>query len=539
MTVVRNLVRRNFHRDSVRLLHLSEEAKRIEGVRDAAVVMGTTTNKELLSKLGLLADDGFGASESDMILAVVADSQQQANMGLRQIEEMILKPQLAKGQNFYSLEAALKAVPDANLAVVSIPGEYAKDIVLKGLDKGLNIHLFSDHVPPEHEREMKEYAKRKGLLVMGPAAGTSIINGKAIAFANVVKRGTVGIVAAAGTGLQEVSVLLSQAGLGVSAGLGTGGGDVRTEIGGLMTIQSIDALEQDPETETIVVISKPPDIDVRHQILNHITEKTTKRYVTCFLGPESYDIPPKARNRVLGTKTLQAAFLETIGSAEPNRRAKMEEPFQMSSSELMAFADKAASGLSDGQKYVRGLYTGGTLAYETLIILSRMIGEIYSNAPLDPKLKLVDSYKSVKDSVVDLGEEEFTVGRAHPMIDPTIRKMRLLEEARDREVAVIIMDIMLGYGSHPDPAGAMLGAIGEAREIAERDGRALPILVHVCGTEQDPQPLSEQTIKLQNAGVHVLPTNALMAIAGALTAKRGKISTANLEDVSTNLLRRF
>ena len=539
MIIVRNVVKRNFHRDSVQLLHLSEEAKKIDGIKDAAVVMGTTTNKEILTRLGLLTDAGKAASDSDMILAVMAESQALIEKGLREIEGMVYRPPAVKGQRFYSIEAALQAVPDANLAIVSVPGEYARDFVLKALDKGLNVHLFSDHVPPEHELELKEYAKQKGLLVMGPGAGTSIIGGKAIAFANVVKRGNIGIVAAAGTGLQELSVLISEAGLGVSAGLGTGGGDLKAKIGGLMMIQSIDALEQDPESHTIVVISKPPDPDVNRQMLEHIANKTRKRFVTCFLGPQSYDIPAGVRNRVRGTKTLHAAFMETIRSSEPGRQAELEERVQMSTNELVAFANKAASGLSNDQKYIRGLYSGGTLAYEALIVLSRMIGEVYSNAPLDSKLKLVDPYKSVKHSIVDLGEEEFTIGRAHPMIDPTIRKMRLVEEARDPEVAVIIMDVMLGYGSHPDPAGAMLGAIEEAKKIADVEDRALPILAHVCGTEQDPQPLSEQTLKLENAGIHVFPTNALMAIAGALTAMRGRISASTLEEISKDLLGGF
>ena len=200
-------MKKNFHRDSVQLLHLSEEAKKIQGIKDAAVVMGTTTNKEILTKLGLLTDEGRGASDSDMILAVIAGTEFELAKGLVQVEELILKPPEVKGRSYYSVDAALKAVPDANLAIVSIPGEYARDVVHDLLDKGISVHLFSDHVPPEDELELKQYAKSKGLLVMGPGAGTALIGGKAVAFANVIKRGKIGIVAAAGTGLQEVSVL--------------------------------------------------------------------------------------------------------------------------------------------------------------------------------------------------------------------------------------------------------------------------------------------------------------------------------------------
>jgi len=539
LSEVRNLVKKNFHRDSVQLLHLSEKAKKIDGINDAAVVMGTTTNKEILQKLGLLTDEGRAASESDMILAVMADSESLIEKGLQQIEEMILKPPPAKGRAFYSVDAALQAVPDANLAVVSIPGKHAREVVLKLLDKGLSVHLFSDHVLPEHELELKLYAKEKGLLVMGPGAGTSIIGGKAIAFANVVKKGKVAVVAAAGTGLQEVTVLLSEAGLGVSEALGTGGGDVKGKIGGIMMLQSIDALEQDPESNTLVVVSKPPDVDVKKSILDHMAKKTKKRYVTCFIGPESYDIPSSIRPRVRGTKTLHAAVLEAIRVAEPSREAEIVKRFSIPQNEMVALANRICKGLNDKQKYIRGLYTGGTFAYETLVILGRMIGDVYSNAPIDPKLKLADSYQSVKDSIVDLGEEEFTVGRAHPMIDPTIRKMRLIEEAKDPEVAVIIMDFMLGYGSHSDPAGAMLGAISDAKKIAEKDGRALPMLAHVCGTEQDPQPLSDQLGKLRNAGIEVFPTNALMAIGSALISRKGKVDSSIMEDVYGSFLTGF
>jgi len=532
-------VKKNFHRDSVQLLHLSEEAKKIDGIKDAAVVMGTTTNKEILEKLSLLTDEGRAALESDMILAVMADSQSAIDEGIKQIEEMVLKPPVAKGRSFYSVDAALQAVPDANFAIVSIPGEYAREIVLKLLDKGLSVHLFSDHVPPEHELELKQYARDRGLLVMGPGAGTSIIGGKAVAFANVVRKGKIGVVAAAGTGLQEVTVLLSEAGLGVSEALGTGGGDVKAKIGGITTLQSIDALERDPATSTVLVVSKPPDADVKKRILDHLASKTQKQYVTCFVGPESYVVPANARARIKATKTLHAAVMEAIRATEPSHHTEISKKFSMSQNELLSLASKISKGLSEKQKYVRGLYTGGTFAYEALVILGRMIGDVYSNAPLDPKLKLVDSYRSTKDSIVDLGEEEFTVGRAHPMIDPTIRKMRLIDEAKDPEVAVIIMDFMLGYGSHSDPAGAMLGAVSEAKKIAEKDGRALPILAHVCGTEQDPQPLSEQVAKLSNAGIEAFPTNALMAIASALISRKGKISNSTMEDVYGTYLTGF
>jgi FdrA protein len=501
--------------------------------------MGTVTNKEILMKLGLLTEDGKAAADSDMILAVKAGSEREIEEGMKQIETMILRPPEAKGRRYYSVEAAAQAVPNANLAIVSVPGDYAREIVRKLLDRGISVHLFSDHVPPEHELELKKYAASRGLLVMGPGAGTCLIGGKAIGFANVIKRGKIGIVAAAGSGLQEVGVLLSEAGLGVSAGLGTGGGDVKAKIGGLMMLQSIDALEEDPETGTIVVVSKPPDHEVSQLLLEHLTGRCKKKYVICFLGPERYTIPPEAQTRVRGTKTLHAAFSEAVRSVDPARHSDIMSRFTLRPDDLKTLADEASKELKQKQQYVRGLYAGGTLAYETLIILNEMIGDVYSNAPFNSKLKLPSSYQSMKDTIIDLGEEEFTSGRAHPMIDPTLRKIRLVEEAKDPEVAVILIDIMLGYGSHQDPAGAMLSAIREAKSICESDGRALLILAHVCGTEQDPQGLSEQEKKLRDAGVRVFKTNATMAITSALISKRNSLNSEALATVYDHFIRGF
>ena len=304
-------------------------------------------------------------------------------------------------------------------------------------------------------------------------------------------------------------------------------------------LQSIDALEKDTASKLILLVSKPPDSKVKAKLLEHIASQTKKRYVTCFLGGESYELPEPTRNRVKGTKTLHAAILEAIRNIKGTSQVDAEKRFEIPPTDLIAQADRIAKDLRPNQKYLRGLYTGGTLAYETLVILDRMLGRVYSNAPLDSRPKLSDSNLSIEDSILDLGEEEFTGGRAHPMIDPTVRQLRLVEEARDMDVAAVMMDVMLGYGSHADPAGAMIGAITEARRIAKSDGRPLPILAHVCGTEQDPQPLSQQVKKLEEAGVHVFPTNAMMAIAGALIVRRGTISEAALQEIYKDLLGTF
>ena len=530
MSIVKNIVKRNFFRDSLQLMQLSEEAKKLPGVIDAAIVMGTETNKELLERLGLLMDEGASASENDMILAVKVRDEDRVDEVLREVESLVLRPpeEAEVGEEeHYSVESALEAMPDANLAVVSVPGEYARDVVMKLLEHGVHVHLFSDHVPVEHEIELKRYASSRGLFVLGPGAGTSIINGKAIAFANSVRRGSVGIVAAAGTGLQEVSVLLDRVGLGVSQGLGIGGNDVKKEVGGIMAQDSIKALEGDRRTRLIMVVSKPPDREVLDK-LTKVIEEGEKTYVACFLGKTPYRPPKRLSKRVYPARSLHKAVLQTVKLLNPKKLPAARRRISMKLSEFRRTALKLSKKLNTKQRYIRALYTGGTLMYESLLIYKQLIGGVYSNAPLEEKYRLPDPFKSMRHSVIDLGEEVFTAGRPHPMIDPTLRKLRIVEEAGDPEVAVITLDFVLGYGAHPDPVGATLDAIREARERAVGDGREVMFMAHVCGTGRDPQNLREQEGKLKKAGVITFPTNALMAFASALVAKKGKIKADRL-----------
>jgi succinyl-CoA synthetase alpha subunit len=525
--VVRNIVKTNLYRDSIQLLHVSEEAKRIDGVEDAAIVMGTSTNKDLLEKLGLLGEEGRRASEDDMIISIKVSSPTLATAILQSLEEIVLAPSVTEHAPV-NLDEAFEECPDVNLAIVSLPGESVKEVTMKLLARGIHVHLFSDHVPPEQELELKTFARARGLLVMGPGAGTSIFGGKSIAFANVVKNGPIGIVAAAGTGLQEVSVLLSEADIGISQALGTGGGDVKSKIGGITMLQCIEALEQDPDTEAVLIVSKPPDDDVLDSVMKQIMNSTTKPYVTCFIGAKDYLLPTEIRKRIRQVKTLHAGVTEIMRVTD--HYGKLAR-FGVSRDELWSLAIKVANELTREQKYIRGLYTGGTLAYETLAILHPLIPNVYSNAPLNPQFKLPATSHSIGDSIIDLGEEEFTRGRAHPMIDPTIRKIRLTDEAKNADVAVVMMDFILGYGSNDDPVGVMLPTIKDTLENARRNGRKLPIFAHVCGTENDPQKLSNQNKMLNDAGVETFQTNALMAFAAAVTSRRGMLDTDTVDKV--------
>jgi FdrA protein len=531
-----NVVRRNFFRDSLQLMRLSEEAKKLPGVEDAVVAMGTETNKRLLEDLGLLGQEGRAATDGDLILAVRVASGADAVESVRTIEQMLLSPPQAKaGQKsptFHSLNSALESLPNANLAVVSVPGSQAFEPSMQLLRRGVNVHLFSDHVSRDQEARLKEYASSRGLLVLGPGAGTSIINGVGLGFANAVRRGSVGIVASAGTGIQEASVLLDGVGLGVSQALGVGGSDVSEEIGGLMMKDCLGLLEADEGTQTVMIIAKAPTDRVMREVVGYVESKMTKPVVACFLGLES---PSVSGEHVRFRKTLHSAVFEASRVAGGKAQAAFEGRVSTDFDGLIAKSRAHSAHLSPEQKYVRGLYSGGTLAHETLLVYKELLGEAFSNTPLSRGFLLDDPAISKENSVVDMGDEFFTSGRAHPMIDPTLRRLRIVQEAKDPSVGVIMLDIVLGYGASPDPGGALVGAIEEAKRGAKKRGGELVVMAHVCGTDADPQSLTEQSHRLSDAGVVIFPSNALMAAASALVVG-GDRAAARLKEEWSDLL---
>jgi FdrA protein len=521
-----NVVKGNFFRDSLQLMRLTEEAKKLQGVEDAVIAMGTETNKRLLHDLGLLAPEGAGAGEGDLILAVRVAPGTDGGEVLRRMEELVMSPPSVSGGTkaltFHSIDSALERFPNANLAIVSLPGNQAFEPSMELLRKGINVHLFSDHVSREQEAELKAFAASKGLLVLGPGAGTSIINGVGLGFANVVKRGRVGIVASAGTGIQEASVLLDRIGLGVSHALGVGGSDVSEEIGGLMMKACLTLLANDPGTDIIMIMAKTPRPKVIDGVIGHAERQTKKPIIACFLG---MDLPAVHGGKVLYAKTLHAAVAQASKVVGKEALAEFSQKVSVDEEALFSVRDRLSSRLAPGQKYVRGLYSGGTLAHETLLILKQLVGEPFSNAPLSDEFLLGDPSRSREDTVVDLGDEFFTAGRAHPMIDPTLRKLRIAQEANDPSVAVIMLDVVLGYGSSPDPGGALLGTIADAKEKVRARGGELVVMGHVCGTENDPQSLRDQSEKLSRAGTVLFNSNAQMAVAAALVVGGAKAET--------------
>ncbi len=500
-------------------MRISEEAKKLEGVADAVIAMGTKTNKEILKQLGLITKEGERATAEDMILAVKVSDESTVAGVIERLERIVstgVAPNAGSSsyRRFFSVEAALASTPDSNFAIVSVPGRDAYEASMKLLEGGVHVQLFSDHVPIEQEIRLKEYAKRNGLLLLGPGAGTSIIGGKAIAFANLVRRGDVGIIAAAGTGLQEVSVLLDRVGLGVSEGLGVGGTDASKEVGGVMMVECLRALESDGETSLIVLVAKTPVEAVMKRIMRVVKNEVKKPVVACFLGTSDHEA---GSGRVRIARTLHASVVEAARLLEAGRGRGLDVgSISMTPEALEKIADEVKRKATRGQRHVRGLYSGGTLVHESLLVYRRVVGDVYSNTPLTPKYALANPSRSRRTTILDLGDESFTMGRAHPMIDPTVRRLRLIQEARDSSVAVIMMDFILGYGSHSDPAGAMVDSIVEAGEMARERGQHLALMGHVCGTEADPQPLEGQEGRLRDAGVILFPTNLLMVIAAIL-----------------------
>jgi FdrA protein len=510
------------YHDSVTLMLVAQAVLKLPGVQDAAVVMGTPANREIIAAAGLLTPEAAGARPDDLLIVIKAEDEASALAALAQAEEILAakapRAETGAAQRPKSLASAIAGMPGANLAVISVAGRYAAGEAHTALENGLHVLLFSDNVPLEDEIALKKLAAERGLLCMGPDAGTAIINGVALGFANAVPRGNVGLVSAAGTGLQGVTCGLARAGAGVSQAIGTGGRDLSEAVGGATMLAGLAALQADPVTGVIVLISKPPAAAVAARVLAEV-RRSNKPTVVCFLGADPG--PIEAAGAIPATNLTQAAALAAAvatatatGANWCNALVRLEEE----SIGLIALAAVEQAKLALGQYALCGLFAGGTFCYEAQLILKNLPEKVYSNAPLVKANRMPDSHVSRGHVCIDLGEDEFTQGRLHPMIDPSLRNRRILQEARDPATAVILLDIVLGYGAHPDPAGATVDAIRKAQDIAQATGRHIVFIASVCGTEGDPQPLSRQEATLRAAGVLVLPDNASAArLAGLIT----------------------
>jgi FdrA protein len=460
--MILNRVEKGFYLDSVALMRISRTVCALPGVEMAALMIGSPSNKALMRDAQLLAAEGEQASANDLVIAVRANSQAAAITALDTAGKLLSekeKPPQGDAGRARSLTGALERMPDANLALISVPGEFAALEARRALMHGLNALVFSDNVPLEDELALKTLARQRGLLMMGPDCGTALIAGTPIAFANAVPRGEIGIVSASGTGLQEVSSLIARLGGGVSHGIGVGGRDLDRRIGALGTLSAIEALDQDAGTRAIVLISKPPAAEVAKRVLDRVAQ-SAKTFVVCFLGLRELALPKNAR---LARTLTEAAEL-------------------LCGKELNVAQDKTLHPPRPKGRWLRGLYCGGTLCAEAEIIFRD------KGLPTGAQAH----------RFIDLGDDEYTRGRPHPMIEPELRNDHVHQALADAEVGAVLVDLVLGFGSHPDPAGVLCRMTLSAK----------PVIASVTGTDADPQGYARQTATLREAGVLVASSNA-------------------------------
>jgi FdrA protein len=491
--VTRCAVRPGAYHDSVVLMQLQRALAGLPGVLDAGVVMATPANLDVLAASGLEPSEEVAAGPHDLLIAVKAESNAAAGEALARVDALLQVRRSGGEQDFRprSLATALKMLPETRWVLISVPGRYAAGVADEALDHGRNVFLYSDNVPVAAEVALKRKARAKGLLVLGPDCGTAVVGGVGLGFANRVRRGSIGLIGASGTGLQAIMSHVHALGAGISQAIGTGGRDLSAGVGGVTAAQALDLLRRDPETQVIVLVSKPPSPEVAVRLLA-AARAIGKPVVVDFLGA-----PLSVRR--LGNVHFASTLAEAAELAV----------------EIVGAQHAAPSFLHRPQGYLRGLFSGGTLAYEALLGISAFLSPMYSNAPLSESQRLADPLHSQGHTILDLGADEFTVGRLHPMMDFDLRRRRLRQEAADAEVGLIVLDLVLGEGAHADPAGELAPEIERARE-----GRDLEIAVLVIGTDEDPQDLATQISTLEQAGARVCRT------VGELVERAAELTTA-------------
>ena len=504
---------RNQYRDSVALMQLSAALARLDGITQASAVMATPANLALLSRAGLL-DTPPEAAPNDLLIALEGEEAafDAALTHARQALE-------AKGGQSAggpaelpanSLTMALSRQPDSNLALISVPGAYATAEAEKALRAGLNVMLFSDNVSGEDERRLKQLATDLGRIVMGPDCGTAIIHGVPLAFANVCRAGAIGCVGASGTGLQQITTLIDTLGEGISQAIGTGGHDLAESVGGLSMLAGIRALAEDDATRVIVLVSKPPAEAVARKVLDAAIA-AGKPVVVNFLGADPARLPQHANLHY--ATTLESAARMAVACV----RGELLQDTPPQPHPETAAALKAR--LQPQQTRLRGLYSGGTFCYEATLMLADALPGLRSNTPTARAPAPDDVWHSAGHCLIDLGDDEFTRGRPHPMIDHRLRNERFLAEAADETVAVILFDIVLGFGAHDDPLAAMHDPLTEVRRLTADAGREVALVATVCGTAGDPQGFERQRAGFAALGVCLAASNAeAVALARAIVS---------------------
>lgn len=493
----KTIVQKSVYYDSVKLMLVTREIKAMPGVQEVAVVMGTDLNKETLLRTGLLTEQAQAAAPTDMIVAVSCETEQAIQQIFDGLDGMLNANSAGENKDVYrpkSVETAVKMQPGSNVLTVSVPGRYAKSLAMEGLRNGLHVMLFSDNVTIEEERELKTYAAKKDLLVMGPDCGTAVINGVPLCFANTLRKGGIGLVAASGTGAQEVMTLIHKNGGGLSQVIGTGGRDLRAEIGGITALMAIRALNEDENTQLIAVVSKPPAPQVAQKIITYLREQVTKPVVVNFLGGDYSHLNDERLHFVPTLEQAALTSLELVGAVPAGYS------LQTGAEDVVK---KQAARVRKSGKYLRGLFSGGTLGYEAIFALQESIGHVSSNMGKEHDLE--DCFRMQGHACVDLGDDKYTVGRAHPMIDSSLRAEVLRHELRDPQVAVILLDIVLGYGSNKTPEKELVEEL--ARYRAEHPQEYVCVVASLCGSKDDPQDYERIENDLREQGVLLMPSN--------------------------------
>jgi FdrA protein len=493
--------------DSVTLMQVTAQAQSVAGVQAALVAMGTELNLDLLAALGMSAPGQAGPN--DMLVAVAAVNGESLASALAMIDNALsARPsEQASGQAEQpprtTLSAARRSGP--GLALISVPGQHAFAEAVDALDAGCDVMIFSDNVPVEQEIWLKDQAAERDLLVLGPDCGTAIVGGVGLGFSHSVPAGLVGLVAASGTGAQQVICLLDAAGAGVSAVLGVGGRDLSAAVGGRSARGALAALDADPGTELIVLLSKPPAESVAAELRQYAAGLSTPVQFA-LIGPGQPDLTAAAE-----------AALRALGHAVPDWASW--QPAGAGGQDRSGTSREVQGGLPQGGA-LRGLFAGGTLCDEAMVIAAARLGPVYSNIPLSPEWALDPGTPPPAGGhvMIDFGDDKLTAGRPHPMIDQRLRLDRLVAEASDPDVAVILLDVVLGHGAHPDPAAELAPAIIAA--LAGRETGDLAVVVSLIGARSDPQGLTAQTTALAKAGAHVFASNAQAAMFAALLAGR-------------------
>jgi succinyl-CoA synthetase alpha subunit len=505
----------NLYKDSVALMQLGATLRERAGIVEASCIMATPANLAQLAHAQLSVD--VAAHPSDLLVVVRGEPAACAD-ALDAAHALLQASSAPAGERpgdfalpLTSIAAAVEHAPDVDLALISVPGEYAAAEAMKALSLGVHVMLFSDNVEVADEREIKQVAAEHGLLVMGPDCGTAIINGIPLGFANVVRRGDIGLVAASGTGLQEVTCRIHHLGGGVSQALGTGGRDLRDDVGGLTMLTGVRALAQDERTRVIVLISKPPSPAIAARVLAAAAE-SGKPTVVHFLGATADTV---RGGQLHGARSLADAADIAVALAGGTPQATRDGA---AIEELLGRAAASLDGFAPTQRAVHGLFTGGTFCYEAQLAFVRQGLACRSNAPVHGAQPLDGA--SGEHVLIDMGDDEYTRGRPHPMIDPALRNAAIRDAARDPAIAIVLFDVVLGYGAHASPADALADALRDAQRTVALHGRKLLAIGHVCGTENDPQDRAAQLRTLASAGALVAGSNFEAATLAAELARR-------------------